>query len=99
MKTVERRPFIFLHVLTVILMSSSIAGIMRKGLLKTWSSWEKVDLDITAENVVPAVFHKKLYLFWPVIEKKEVAVPNKNRKKDEPELKRERWWGSKTRVE
>ena len=30
----------------------------------TWSAWEKIDLDITGDHVVPVVYNRKLHLFW-----------------------------------
>lgn len=49
---------------------------------RTWTPWEKVDLDINSDHIVPIVFNKRRYLFWPVFtEKSEDAdsinkVPN-----------------------
>jgi hypothetical protein len=31
-----------------------------------WTPWEKVDLDIQGDYLVPAVVNKRLFLFWPV---------------------------------
>ena len=33
---------------------------------KTWSAWEKIEVDITGEHVHPFVYDRKLYLFWLV---------------------------------
>lgn len=41
-----------------------------------WSSWEKVELDITSEAVIPVIFRHKLYLFWPIVEEKEKEIEN-----------------------
>ncbi|MBK7336326.1 MAG: hypothetical protein IPJ00_09205 [Saprospirales bacterium] len=30
-----------------------------------WTPWEKVDLDIEADHVVPIIFNRNLFLFWP----------------------------------
>jgi Tc toxin complex TcA C-terminal TcB-binding domain/Neuraminidase-like domain len=30
----------------------------------TWAAWEKVDVDISGDQVVPVVYNRKLYLFW-----------------------------------
>lgn len=32
----------------------------------SWTAWEKIELDIPGEQVVPVVYNRKLYLFWPV---------------------------------
>jgi hypothetical protein len=33
---------------------------------RQWSPWEKVDLDIQGDYLIPAVVSKRLFLFWPV---------------------------------
>ncbi|HUG67047.1 MAG TPA: neuraminidase-like domain-containing protein [Pirellulaceae bacterium] len=33
---------------------------------RQWSPWEKVDLDIQGDYLIPAVINKRLFLFWPV---------------------------------
>ena len=33
---------------------------------RQWTSWEKVDLDIQGDYLIPAVVNKRLFLFWPV---------------------------------
>lgn len=48
------------------------------GGLGYWSPWEKVDLDITSDVVLPVPFRNKIYLFWPIVEIKEKAVENEN---------------------
>ena len=30
----------------------------------TWSAWEKIDMEIKGEVVLPQVYNRKLYLFW-----------------------------------
>jgi hypothetical protein len=44
-----------------------------------WTPWEKVDLDITADVVLPVPFRNKIYIFWPLIEVKEKAVGDEDR--------------------
>lgn len=29
-----------------------------------WSAWEKIDLDIQSNQVIPVVYNRRLYLFW-----------------------------------
>lgn len=29
-----------------------------------WSAWEKIDLDIQSDQVIPVVYNRRLYLFW-----------------------------------
>jgi len=31
-----------------------------------WTPWEKVDLDIEGDQLVPLVWNRRLYLFWPI---------------------------------
>jgi hypothetical protein len=33
---------------------------------RRWTPWEKVDLDIAGDYLIPAVVNKRLFLFWPV---------------------------------
>jgi hypothetical protein len=33
---------------------------------RQWTPWEKVDLDIQGDYLVPAVVNQRLFLFWPV---------------------------------
>lgn len=35
-----------------------------------WSAWERVDLDIQGDHLVPVVWNSRLYLFWPIFHKK-----------------------------
>ena len=30
-----------------------------------WTAWEKVDLDIEGDHLIPVVWNRRLYLFWP----------------------------------
>ncbi|MBS1693784.1 MAG: peptidoglycan-binding protein [Actinobacteria bacterium] len=37
-----------------------------------WTAWEKVDLDIEGDHLIPVVWNRRLYLFWPIfVEKAE----------------------------
>jgi hypothetical protein len=33
---------------------------------RQWTPWEKIDLDIQGDYLIPAVVNKRLFLFWPV---------------------------------
>jgi hypothetical protein len=48
-----------------------------------WTPWEKVDLDITADVVLPVPFMNKVFLFWPIIELKESMIENEKYEKDD----------------
>jgi Tc toxin complex TcA C-terminal TcB-binding domain/Neuraminidase-like domain/Putative peptidoglycan binding domain len=36
-----------------------------------WTPWEKVDLDIEGDHLIPVVWNRRLYLFWPTFMEKE----------------------------
>ncbi|MER9203435.1 neuraminidase-like domain-containing protein [Mesorhizobium sp. M0933] len=43
-----------------------------------WTAWEKVPLDIQADEVSPVIWNRRLYLFWTVtIEKADLQTSNK----------------------
>jgi hypothetical protein len=35
-----------------------------------WTPWEKVHADIQADHLIPVVYNRRLYLFWPIFEEK-----------------------------
>jgi hypothetical protein len=35
-----------------------------------WSAWEKIEVDITGDHVIPVVYNRKLHLFWLVFTEK-----------------------------
>ena len=39
--------------------------------LGSWTAWEKIDLDITGDHLVPVVHNRILHLFWLQIEQKQ----------------------------
>ncbi len=62
----------------------------RRRINTTWTPWDKVDLDIQGNHPIPVVWNRRLHLFWPVFEEKEVdePLPKKN---DEGEKPKKRW--------
>jgi len=36
----------------------------------TWTPWERIDLDIESDDVLPVIFNRRLYLLWPVFKEK-----------------------------
>lgn len=42
----------------------------------SWSAWEKIEVDITGDHLIPVVYNRKLHLFWLVFTEK----PQKNKK-------------------
>ncbi|HYG26646.1 MAG TPA: neuraminidase-like domain-containing protein, partial [Caulobacteraceae bacterium] len=52
-----------------------------------WTPWEKIDVDIEGDHLVPVVFNRRLYLFWPVFTEKlpaDVPVPEANKAGPKP---------------
>jgi hypothetical protein len=41
-----------------------------------WSSWEKIDADISGDSLVPVIWNRRLFLFWPIYA--EAADPSQN---------------------
>lgn len=42
-----------------------------------WTPWESVDLDIQGDHLIPAVYNRRLHLFWPEFTEKAVEeVPD-----------------------
>lgn len=59
-----------------------------------WTPWEKVHLDIKAEQVLPVVFNRRLHLFWPVFTSKpeeEQSIP-KAQPSDNPSPPAKKYW-------
>ena len=59
---------------------------------RRWTPWEKVDLDIAGDYLIPAVINKQLFLFWPMFteapdeaENRQVSIPNLNSTATMPE--------------
>lgn len=36
-----------------------------------WTHWEKIDIDIEADHIIPVIFHRRLWLFWPIFIEKQ----------------------------
>ncbi len=51
---------------------------------RQWTPWEKVDLDIQGDYLVPAVLERRLFLFWPVFT--ELPDDQQNQKAKVPTL-------------
>lgn len=68
-----------------------------------WSAWEKVDLDIEGDHLIPVEWNRRLYLFWAIFtEKSEQPTKEQRKNDDDPnkyweiklawsEYKNERW--------
>jgi len=53
-----------------------------------WTAWEKVELDIEGDHLIPVVWNRRLHLFWPIFTEKAVQ-PEKVSESDQgtPPLK------------
>jgi Tc toxin complex TcA C-terminal TcB-binding domain/Neuraminidase-like domain/Salmonella virulence plasmid 28.1kDa A protein len=40
-----------------------------------WTSWEKVDVDIQGDHLIPTIWNRRLYLFWAVFSEKQEDKP------------------------
>lgn len=38
---------------------------------KVWTAWDKIDIDIEGDHLIPVIFHRRLSLFWPIFVEKE----------------------------
>ncbi len=45
-----------------------------------WTPWEKVDVDIEGDHLIPVVWNRRLYLFWPLFRKTEDPANTKTNK-------------------
>ncbi|WAI00932.1 Tc toxin subunit A-related protein [Methanogenium organophilum] len=39
-----------------------------------WTAWEKIELDIIGDHVIPVVFNRKVYLFWLIFTEKPQKI-------------------------
>jgi hypothetical protein len=46
-----------------------------------WTGWEKVDLDIEGDHLVPVVWNRRLYLFWPIFTEKSEGGEGEEKKR------------------
>lgn len=50
-----------------------------------WTPWEKVDLDIEADHVLPIIYNGRLMLFWPTFREKNDETQAAGKYKDQKE--------------
>jgi Tc toxin complex TcA C-terminal TcB-binding domain/ABC toxin N-terminal region/Neuraminidase-like domain/Salmonella virulence plasmid 28.1kDa A protein len=48
-----------------------------------WSPWEKIDVDIEGDHLIPAIWNNHLYLFWPIFTEKSEPATKKQRETNE----------------
>ncbi|HXR99798.1 MAG TPA: neuraminidase-like domain-containing protein, partial [Pyrinomonadaceae bacterium] len=45
----------------------------------SWTAWEKVEADIQGDHLIPVVWNRRLYLFWPIFtvkqQQKDIKMP------------------------
>ncbi len=46
----------------------------------SWTAWEKVEADIQSDHLIPVIWNRRLYLFWPIFTvkqlEKEIKMPS-----------------------
>ena len=52
---------------------------------KNWTPWERIDLDIQGDHLIPVVWNRQLYLFWAVFKEKAVPIDKDCKDKDNKE--------------
>ena len=43
----------------------------------SWTAWEKVEADIQGNHLIPVIWNRRLYLFWPIFSVKQQEQPIK----------------------
>ena len=64
-----------LHVFARTPSSTTPAHYYRRHVDRRWTHWEKIDLDISERQILPIVWNRRLYLFWPVFTEETVPLP------------------------
>ncbi len=54
---------------------------------RRWTAWEKIDLDINSDHIIPVVFNQRLYIFWAVFTEKGRDAPDNQQVPDLNESK------------
>jgi hypothetical protein len=49
-----------------------------------WTAWEKVDVDVQGHHLIPVIWNRRLYLFWPIFIER-TAEPETTLTVDEPD--------------
>lgn len=47
-----------------------------------WTPWEKIEVDIQGDHVIPLIWNRRLYVFWPMFatKQRETAIPGSGAK-------------------
>ena len=51
---------------------------------RTWTPWEKIDVDIDGDHLVPVVFNRRMHLFWAMFREVNKELPPLDRKNEGP---------------
>jgi hypothetical protein len=59
----------------------------RRRIGQRWTPWQKLELDIEGDHLIPVLYHDQLFLFWPLIQEKseptaDQAVPDQDTVQD-----------------
>ncbi|MGH9892195.1 MAG: neuraminidase-like domain-containing protein, partial [bacterium] len=57
---------------------------------RTWTPWEKMDVDIEGDHLVPVMFQNRMHLFWTIF--REKSKPTPDLKKDAAPFKLGKDW-------
>ncbi len=52
-----------------------------------WSAWQKIDLDIEGDHLLPVEWNRRLYLFWPIFTEKADHPTQQQRENNEDPTK------------
>ncbi|HWQ70174.1 MAG TPA: neuraminidase-like domain-containing protein [Patescibacteria group bacterium] len=56
-----------------------------------WTAWEKVDLDIEGHHLIPVVWNRRLYLFWPIFTEKAEEPQDRVTEEQQGESPKKYW--------
>ena len=59
-----------------------------------WTAWERVEVDIEGDHLIPVVFNRRLYLFWPIITEKTEVLKDKEGKDIKDAQGKQKTWES-----
>ncbi|MEQ1729529.1 MAG: neuraminidase-like domain-containing protein, partial [Vicinamibacterales bacterium] len=59
---------------------------------RVWTPWEKVDLDVESEHLVPIIFERRLHLFWTEFREAHTELPKLDRDNKNPPPKVGKDW-------
>jgi hypothetical protein len=64
-----------------------------------WTPWERVDLDIEGEHLIPVVWNQRLYLFWPIFTEKANTTTKAESERDAESEGPRKYWEIQLAVE